>query len=304
MTPLTIAISGSTGMIGSALVQLLRTRGHEVRRLVRGPAATGTRDIQWDPARGTLDRKALEGVDAVVNLSGEPIDHRWTSAQKVKIRDSRVGSTSLLAKTIASLERKPRVFVSTSAIGIYGDRGDEWLDESSSSGTDFLARTAREWEAAADAARAAGVRVVHPRFGVVLSPDGGALAKLLGPFKLGAGGRIGTGRQWLSWIDLDDVTAAILFLIDDPDVSGPVNVVAPNPETNEQFGKVLGRVMGRPSVATVPAFAVKLMFGAEMAEATVLASQRVRPKALDENGFRFRFPHLEGSLKHQLAERH
>ena len=304
MTPLRIAVTGSTGLIGSALVPLLRSRGDDVSRVVRGTPAIGSGDIGWDPARHRLERAALEGFDAIVHLSGEPIDHRWTAGHKAKIRDSRVGTTRLLAETIAELERPPRVLVSTSAIGIYGNRANEWLDESSTPGKDFLARTAQEWEAAADPARNAGVRVVHPRFGIVLSPEGGALAKLLGPFKLGAGGKIGTGEQWLSWIARDDTTAALRFLIDDPDIHGPVNIVAPNPETNEQFAKTLGHVLGRPAVATVPAVAMRLMFGAEMAEATVLASQRVRPKALDEHGFRFRFPHLEAALKHELRKAH
>lgn len=303
--PLQIAVTGSTGFIGSALVPFLRSRGHDVRRVVRGAPAVGTRDIQWDPARRRLDPAALDGVDAIVNLSGEPVDHRWTASHKAKIRESRIGSTRLLAETMARIERPPRVFVSTSGIGYYGDRGNEWLDESSSAGRDFLATTAREWEGAADPARAAGVRVAHPRFGVVLSPDGGALARLLGPFKLGAGGKIGTGQQWLSWIARDDAIAAIQFLIEDSNIEGPVNVVSPNPETNEHFAKILGHVLGRPSVATVPALAVRLMFGAEMANATVLVSQRVRPKALDEHGFRFRFPHLEAALVHELRkERH
>jgi uncharacterized protein (TIGR01777 family) len=300
-----IAVTGSTGLIGSALVPLLRSRGHDVSRVVRGTPAVGTHDLAWDPARGKLDTDALEGVDAVVHLSGEPVDHRWTTGHKAKIRQSRVDSTRFLAETMTALRRPPRVFVSASAIGIYGSRGAEWLDESSSAGNDFLARTAQDWEAAADPARKAGIRVVHPRFGIILSPDGGALAKLLGPFRLGAGGKIGTGTQWLSWIARDDATAALQFLIDDPGILGPVNIVAPNPETNEQFARTLGHVLGRPAVATVPAVALRLMFGAEMAESTVLASQRVRPKALDEHGFRFRFPHLEPALRHELGkERH
>jgi uncharacterized protein (TIGR01777 family) len=302
MTAVKTAVTGSTGLIGSALVPLLRSHGHEVSRVVRGRPAVGTRDIEWDPAHGKLDPESLEGFDAVVHLSGEPIDHRWTAGHKAKIRRSRVDTTRLLATTMASLGRPPRVFVSTSAIGIYGNRGNEWLDESSSHGSDFLARICEEWEAAADPARDAGIRVVHPRFGVIVSPDGGALGKLLAPFRLGAGGKAGSGDQWLSWVARDDATGAIRFLIDDPDISGPVNVVAPNPETNERFAKTLGHVLGRPAVTPVPAIALRLMFGAEMADATVLASQRVRPKALDEHGFRFQFPYLEAALRHELGK--
>ena len=299
---LRIAITGATGLIGSALVPYLRSRGHTVSRLVRKtPVASG--DIHWDPARSHLDADHIEDFDAFIHLAGEPVSERWTSANKARIRDSRVRGTSLLAEKIASLTNKPSVLLSGSAIGIYGNRGDEWLDESSApSNDDFLAQVAQEWEAAAEPAARAGVRVVHPRLGVVLSPAGGALERLLTVFRLGAGGRIGNGDQWLSWIARDDTVAALLFLIKDDDIRGPVNVVAPNPETNANFAKVLGHVIGRPSIAVVPAMAVRLMLGAEMANATVLASQRVRPKALDEYGFRFRYPHLEEALRHEIAK--
>ena len=301
--PLRVAITGSTGLIGSALVPYLTRRGHTVSRMVRKPVPKGSADIHWDPARGVLDPADLEGFDGIIHLAGEPVSERWTSANKARIRDSRVRGTALLAEALASLSKKPSVFLSGSAIGIYGNRGGEWLDESSAPGNDdFLAQVAQEWEAAAAPARRAGIRVVHPRLGVVLSPAGGALERLLTVFRLGAGGKIGSGDQWLSWIARDDAIAALLFLLKDEDIAGPVNVVAPNPETNAAFAKVLGHVIGRPSIATVPAMAVRLMLGAEMANATVLASQRVRPKALDEYGFRFRYPHLEEALRHEIAK--
>ena len=300
---LRIAVTGSTGLVGSALVPYLQTRGHTVSRVLRRAPAPGSADIQWDPARGLLDADDLEGFDAIIHLAGEPVAERWTAANKAKIRDSRVRGTALLAEKIASLSKKPSVLLSGSAIGIYGSRGDEWLDESSAvASDDFLSRVAQEWEAAAQPAVRAGVRVVHPRLGIVLSPAGGALERLLTVFRLGAGGKVGSGKQWLSWIARDDAIAALLFLLKDDDIRGPVNVVAPNPETNAQFSKTLGHVIGRPSLASVPAMAVRLMLGAEMANATVLASQRVRPKALDEFGFRFRFPHLEEALRHELAK--
>ena len=299
--PLRIAITGASGLVGSALVPFLIGRGHDVHRLVRS-APGNEKEIAWDPASGKLDPDDLEGFDGIIHLAGEPIAERWTVAQKAKIRDSRIGGTRLLAETIATLQRKPRVLLSGSAIGIYGSRGDEWLDESSAPGTDdFLARVAQEWEAAATPAAAAGVRVIHPRLGVVLSPEGGALERLLSVFRLGAGGKIGHGDQWLSWIARDDTVAALHFLLRDDDIRGPVNIVAPNPETNAHFSKILGHVISRPALATVPAIAVRLMLGSEMANATVLASQRVRPKALDEYGFRFGYPHLEQALRHELA---
>ena len=298
---LRIAITGASGLVGRALVPFLVGRGHEVVRLVRTTPKNSS-EIAWDPARRLLEPDDLEGIDAVIHLAGEPISERWTAAAKTRIRESRIVGTSMLAEALASLTRKPRVFLSGSAIGIYGSRGNEWLDESSAvSNDDFLARVAQEWEAAAAPAARAGIRVVHPRLGVVLHPDGGALERLLSVFRLGAGGKIGNGEQWLSWIARTDVIAALHFLLRDEDFRGPVNVVAPNPETNASFAKILGHVIHRPALATVPAMAVRLMLGGEMANATVLASQRVRPKALDEYGFRFQFPHLEGALRHELA---
>jgi uncharacterized protein (TIGR01777 family) len=298
---LRIAITGSSGLVGKALVPFLTARGHDVKRLVRSTPKSAN-EIHWDPARRQIEPDDLEGVDAVIHLAGEPIAERWTAANKIRIRESRVIGTALIAEAIASLTKKPRVFLSGSAIGIYGSRGSEWLDESSApSNEDFLARVAQEWEAAAAPAAHAGVRVIHPRLGIVLHPDGGALERLLSVFRLGAGGKVGSGDQWLSWIARTDAVSALHFLLRDDDLRGPVNVVAPNPETNAQFSKILGHVISRPSMAHVPAMAVRLMLGAEMANATILASQRVRPKALDEYGFRFQYPHLEGALRHELA---
>jgi uncharacterized protein (TIGR01777 family) len=298
---LRIAVTGSHGLVGKALVPYLTGRGHQVVRMVRS-ASHSENEITWDPGRGKLDAEDLEGIDAVIHLAGEPISERWTSTNKQRIRESRVIGTKTLAEALASLTKKPRVFLSGSAIGIYGNRGNEWLDESSAvSNDDFLARVAQEWEAAAEPAARAGIRVVHPRLGIVLHPDGGALERLLSVFRLGAGGKIGSGDQWLSWVARTDAVSALHFLLRDDDFRGPVNVVAPNPETNAQFAKVLGHVISRPAVASVPAIAVRLMLGAEMANATVLSSQRVRPKALDEYGFRFQYPHLEGALRHELS---
>lgn len=295
----TVAISGSSGLIGGALATSLAGEGIAVRRLVRRrPSAGG--DIQWDPDRGTIDAQALEGVDAVVHLAGAPIAERWTDAQKKRIRESRVQGTRLLASTIAKLRKQPAVMVSGSAIGIYGSRrGDELLDERSSTGGDFLADVSREWEAAAEPASAAGVRVVYTRTGLVLSPDGGVLGKMLLPFRLGAGGRIGSGRQWFSWIALDDAVQGLSFMMREAALRGPVNLVAPHPVTNAEFTDAVGRVLARPTFATVPAIAIRLALG-EMGEHTVLASQRVMPQRLLEAGYRFRHPRIEEALRIEL----
>lgn len=279
----------------------MRQDGRRIRRVVRSEADRGPDDILWDPARGALPSDSLEGVEGVVHLAGEPVGERWSGDKKRRIRESRVKGTSLLARTLASMKRPPGVLVSASAIGIYGDRGAEELAESSRLGTDFLAGVSREWEAAADPARQAGIRVVHPRFGVVLSPEGGALGKLLPPFKLGLGGKIGSGQQWVSWIGLHDAVRAIRFLLDTPDVSGPVNVVAPVPVTNGALTEAVGHAIGRPTIATVPEFAIRLAMG-EMADATLLASQHVVPRRLLEAGFRFDYPEIEEALRAELGE--
>jgi len=303
---LRIAVTGSTGLIGSALISFLTTGGDRVTRLVRprtsargGGASLGD-SISWDPDRGQLDPSALEGVDAVIHLAGESVSERWTTEHKRAIRESRVRGTGLLARTLALLRRPPKVLVSASAVGFYGDGGQRVLDESSPPGSDFLASVAQEWEAAARPAAERGIRVVHPRFGVVLSPAGGALARLLPAFKLYGGGKLGSGKQWMSWVALDDLIGAIHHLLFTESLAGPVNVVAPNPVTNEEFGKTLGRVLNRPAVMTVPAFAMRAMFG-EMAEVMLLAGQRVTPRKLLESGFRFRHPDLDEALRFELG---
>jgi uncharacterized protein (TIGR01777 family) len=291
-----IAVAGATGFIGTALVAHLGTVGHRVVRLMRKGADASRGDVPWDPSRGVLDPAALDGVQAVVNLAGEPVAERWTADRKRRIKASRVEATGLLAQTLAGMARSPRVLVNASAIGIYGDRADELLDESSAPGTGFLADVAQVWEAAAAPAVERGVRTVYTRFGIVLGASGGALEKMLPPFKIGAGGRLGSGKQWMSWVTLEDVVGAIDYAITSDRVSGPVNVVAPNPVTNAEFTHELGRALHRPAVATVPGFALKLAYG-EMGEAVLLASQRVVPHALERAGFTFKHTMLPEALK-------
>lgn len=298
--PTHIAVTGSTGMIGAALLGAMRGEGRRVRRVVRAEGDREPGDIVWHPARGELDARALAGIDGVVHLAGEPVGERWSREKKERIRDSRVGGTALLARALAAMEEPPRVLVSASAVGFYGDRGAEELDERSRPGDDFLAGVAREWEAAADPARAAGIRVVHPRFGVVLSPKGGALGKLLPPFKLGLGGTLGSGRQWVSWIGLRDTVRALIWLLDNPEMEGPVNVVAPAPVTNATLTEAVGHAVGRPTFATVPEFALRLAMG-EMADATLLASQRVLPRRLLDAGFRWDHPTVEEAVRAELG---
>jgi len=300
-SPLTVAVTGATGLIGSALVDRLRSRGHSVRRLLRSPRAAGPGDVVWDPARDTLAPQALVGADAVVHLAGEPIAHRWTAARKRAIRDSRQQSTEQLAQAVRALDEKPRVFLSGSAIGYYGDRGDALLDETSVPGNDFLARLCVEWEGAAAPIADAGVRLVLLRTGVVLSPNGGALKRLLPIFRLGVGGPLGSGRQWMSWISLSDHLDAVEHALFADSLDGPVNLVAPNPVTSAEFASTLGRVLTRPALLPVPAFALELLYG-EMARATLLAGQRVLPKALVASGFEFTEPTLEGALRAELQE--
>ncbi|HYF38145.1 MAG TPA: TIGR01777 family oxidoreductase [Gemmatimonadales bacterium] len=295
-----VVISGASGLIGTALAARLKSAGHRVQRLVRRRAAT--EEISWDPAAGKLDAAPLEGSDAVINLAGENIGVRWTEARKVRIRQSRVQGTTLLSQTLARLVRPPQVLISVSAVGIYGDRGDETLTESSAPGDpgrDFLVAVCREWEAAANPARAAGIRVVHPRIGVVLSPEGGALQKLLLPFRLGVGGKTGSGNQWMSWVALDDVAEALVYLLTAESLEGPVNLTAPVPVTNRDFTRVLGQVLGRPAVLPVPALALRAIFG-EMANRTLLSSARVLPERLIRSGYRFAYPELEGALRSML----
>jgi len=293
-----VLISGATGLIGSALVPELEANGHTVTRLSR--SRSGANTVRWDPSAGTIEGD-LEGTEAVVHLAGESIAQgRWSPDKKRRILDSRVQGTSLLAERIAALSTPPKVMVSISAVGYYGDRGDEVLTEESTPGEDFLARVCREWEAAAEPARRAGIRVVHPRLGIVLSPQGGALGTTLPIFKLGGGGKIGSGRQWWSWVALDDVVGSIVHALTDETVEGPVNVGSPNPMTNAEYTKVLGKVLGRPTVLPLPAPAARIMLG-EVADALLLASQRMRPTKLEATGYPFRYPRLEGALRHLLG---
>ena len=295
-----VVVSGASGLIGAALVPSLRSAGHEVLRLVRREP-TETDEIRWDPAAGELDASLLQGVDALVNLSGENLGKRWTDARKRAILDSRVQSTELLARTAAALDPKPSVLVVASAVGIYGDRGDEILTEESAAGAGFLADVVRAWEDAADPAREAGIRVVHLRQGIVISKDGGALKPMLLPFKLGVGGRVGSGKQWWSWIGMDDVVAAYAHVLEG-DLAGAVNATAPNPATNEQFTKALGSALHRPTVLPVPAFAARTLFG-EMGDAMLLGGQRVLPARLVEAGFDFSTPTIDVALAHVLTPR-
>jgi uncharacterized protein (TIGR01777 family) len=298
---LRVAVSGASGLIGRTLGTFLTTGGHEVIPLVRTAARSG--EIGWDPPRGLIDAGALEGLDAIVHLSGENVGAgRWTAARKRRIVESRLVTTRLLAATLAGLARPPRVFVSASAMGIYGPRGNEVLTETSELGpdTDFFAHLARQWEGAAEPARAAGIRVVHPRFGVVLSPAGGALAKLLPPFRAGVGGPLGNGRMWMSWISIDDAVGAIHHALFVASIAGACNVTAPEPVTNREFIRTLGRVLRRPTVLPVPAAALRLAFG-EMADATILASIRMLPAVLEQTGYRFRHPQLEPALRYLLG---
>lgn len=291
-----IAIAGASGLIGSALVPELTGRGHDVLRLVRrSPSAPD--ECNWDPAAGTLDRGALDGVDAIVNLAGATIGQRWSQSARERILSSRVETTRLLAETAAASSPHPALIVA-SGIGFYGDRGDDELTEDSDRGTGFLADVCEAWETAAEPARAAGARTVHLRQGIVLSADGGALAKLLTPFKFGAGGRVGSGDQYWAWVSLEDVVAAYAWALEG-DASGPVNVVAPQQVTNAEFTKTLGRVLGRPTVIPLPAFAVRTMFGT-MGEEMLLGGQRAVPARLQDARFAFAHPDLESGLRAAL----
>lgn len=290
-----VAITGASGFIGRALTARLAADGITVVRIGRGAGA----DVQWDPAAGRLDARALEGVEAVVHLAGASIAQRWTPERKSAIRESRVQGTRLIAERCAGLAKPPSVLVCASAIGIYGSRGDEWLDETSSPGDDFLAGVVRDWEAAAEPAREAGIRVVHVRTGIALNPRGGALGKMLLPFQLGVGGRLGSGRQWMSWISLEDLVRAFRFAMETPSISGPMNATAPEPVTNRTFTSTLARVLKRPALVPVPAFALRALLG-EMAEGTVLASQRVRATVLADAGFQFEHPTLSTALRSEL----
>ncbi len=303
-----ILVSGVSGPIGAALLPALRAGGSSVVRLVRGTATDGARgaaqndgQIAWDPAQ-PISPDAVSGFDAVIHLAGESIIGRWTAAKKQKIRESRVAGTSNLAQALANASVKPRVFISSSAIGYYGDRGDEILKEESAVGNGFLPEVCREWEVATEAAAKAGIRTVQIRTGIVLSAAGGALAKMLTPFRLGLGGIVGSGRQWMSWIDVQDMVGAIQHIVSTKSdrLQGPVNLVAPAPVRNAEFTKTLASVLSRPAIFPMPAFVVKLVFG-EMGETVLLGSQRVEPGQLVASGYPFQFRELQASLKAMLG---
>lgn len=296
-----VAVSGSGGLIGAEVVTALSAAGDEVIRLVRRAPRPGENAVRWDPEGGIVDASTLEGLSAVVHLAGENIAAgRWNAARKAAIRDSRVNGTRLLCDALAGLKAPPKTLVCASAVGCYGDRGEEMLTEESPPGNGFLADVCRDWEAAAAPAARAGIRVVALRFGVVLTPKGGALSRMLPPFRAGFGGVFGSGRQYLSWIALDDLPGIVLHALANGDVRGPVNAVAPRPVTNREFTGALGSVLSRPTPFPVPAFALRLAMG-EMADALLLASARVFPRRLEETGYRFRFPELHAALRHLLG---
>jgi uncharacterized protein len=302
-----VAITGAGGLIGSALARSLRADGHVVRPLVR-PAANGRQSaagaIRWDPAAGTIESGAVDGIDAVVHLAGAGIgDKRWSPARKREIRESRVRGTDLLARTLAGLSRPPAVFVSGSAVGYYGDRGDEELTEQSAPGADFLAEVAQAWEAAAQPAVDAGIRTVFLRNGVVLAADGGMLPRLVTLFRFFVGGRLGSGRQWLSWVSIDDEVGVIRLLFDRADVSGPVNVTGPSPATNAEFTEALGAALHRPTVVPVPRFGPRLVLGREMADELLFVSQRAVPAALTAAGYEFAHRDVATALRALLGNR-
>ena len=297
--PMKILITGTNGLIGSDLVPFLEARGHSVIRLVRERVRRDASTIIWDPATGELETQLLDGFDAVVHLAGENIaDARWTPAKKRLIRDSRVNGTRLLSEALARVSKPPRVFIAASAIGYYGSRGAEELTEASPAGGGFLAEVTREWEAAMQPATRRGVRLVPLRFGLVLSPDGGALWEMLLPFQFGLGGPVAGGAQFMSWISLPDAISVIDFALRHDALRGPVNAVAPQPVTNAEFARHLARALRRPCLLPIPAWAARFVFG-EMADETVLASTRVAPKKLLAAGFQYQHPNLEGAL-HQL----
>lgn len=294
-----ILIAGATGLVGSALKVYLLHMGHEVITLSR---RSGQEDsIYWDPDNGEVNPDDLENFDAVINLAGENIAQRWNEAKKQRILESRVKATRLLADTLAHLKRPPKVWINASAVGYYGSQGDKALNEQSAPGSGFLANVCQAWEKATGAAAKRGLRVVHARFGIVLSPKGGLLGRLLTPFKMGLGGKIGDGRQYMSWIAIDDLTAIVQHILIHDEISGPVNAVSPHPVTNGEFTAELGQLVGRPTFFTMPAFAAKLIFGKEMAEEMLLASAKVYPKKLLETEYAFQYPKLDEALKHLLS---
>jgi uncharacterized protein len=296
-----ILIGGSHGLVGTALMKSLEPEGHEVFRLVRYAPSSDV-EIEWSPDRYSIALARIEGFDAVVNLAGESIAAgRWTEDKKQRIRESRVKGTKLLGDALANLTNPPKTFICASAIGYYGNRGDEILTETSAPGDDFLAEVCVEWEKATALATEKGIRVLNTRFGVILDAHGGALAKMLPPFRAGLGGKIGSGKQWMSWIALEDVVGALKLALTNEALSGPVNFVAPNPVTNAEFTKTLGKVLARPTLFPIPAFGVRLVFG-EMADALLLSSQRVEPGRLKAAGYQFGYSQLEEALPHILRK--
>ncbi|MBM80575.1 MAG: TIGR01777 family protein [Planctomycetaceae bacterium] len=299
----TIAISGKSGLVGSAFASSFVGSDHRVLNVTRDPAARSFDDIIWDPNSGIVNPARLEGTDAFVHLAGENIaTGRWTEAKKSRIRNSRVDGTRAVASTLARMDRKPSVLVCASAIGFYGDRGSKILDEYADAGTGFLADVCRDWEAATQPAEDAGIRVVHLRIGVIISRNGGALPQMLTPFKLGVGGRIGSGQQFWSWVSIDDVVGAIHHAIDDDTLRGAINCVAPQPVTNSEFTRMLGSVLRRPTVFPVPGFAARLALG-EMANDLLLASTRVLPRRLETSGYVFSQPDLRRALESEIHAR-
>jgi len=292
-----ILISGASGLVGTALTSALRADGHRVAHFVRAGSAQAEGDVGWDPGKGLVDLAAMEAVQAVVCLNGASIARgRWTKPRKKVLADSRIQPARILVQSFEKLKQKPRVFLCASAIGFYGNRGDQILTEASEGGTDFLSDVCRQWEAEAMQAQGRGIRTACLRFGVVLSIRGGALQRMLTPFKMGVGGRLGDGRQWMSWVALDDAVGSVRFMIENESFSGPVNIVSPRPVQNAEFTRVLASILHRPAILPAPAFALRLALG-ELADALLLASQRVEPERLGAAGYPFRFNHVEPALR-------
>lgn len=297
-----VLVSGASGLVGSALTSFLASQGHKVVKLARGGSAdTGADVVRWDPRGGSINPTDLENFDIVVHLAGESVAQRWTDDAKAKIKESRISGTKLLAEALSKVQKKPRAFICASAIGFYGDRGNETLSEESQPGTGFLAGVCREWEDSTASAKAAGIRTVNLRFGVILSTAGGALAKMLPIFQIGAGGNLGSGRQYMSWISLEDAVQAIYFAMTKPELNGPINVVGPKPCTNAEFTATLGKILQRPTFLPVPSFGPRLLFG-EMADEMLYAGAKVLPAKLERQGFRFQYPELESALRHELGK--
>jgi uncharacterized protein len=293
-----IVIAGASGLVGTALGPVLRNAGHDVFRLVRGRAAAKPDEIAWDPGAGTIDERGLEGAHALINLAGESIGAgRWTSARRERILRSRVDATRTLVNAMRKMAAKPAVFLSASAVGFYGSRGDEVLTEASGIGQGFLPEVCLAWESHAEGANRAGVRTVLLRFGMILAAEGGALSKMLPLFRLGLGGRLGSGEQWMSWVAIDDVAGAVIHALSDARCAGPMNIVAPAPVTNTEFTAALARALHRPAVLAVPKFALQVVLGRPMADEALLVSARAAPERLNQTSYRFRHPTLDSALR-------